>query len=272
MPRAFSDFFCVSANEREKKMTGFAEQLAAARKAAGMTQEQLAEAVHVARNTVSTWEHGRSLPNIEMMQTLGQTLHTDFLSSSAATGAETDKNEDPSVKTEEERQTGAESPGRKPLSRRIKRIIALAALAAVICACLLIFLPKNSASAVLDVHAMETPVLMMENRDMFEGDGRGWMFTFEILNTSTVPFKPESATVVFYAGEGIDSKLQMSYDDMLPWMDTEMLRQGDTPLQLLFGTNHTDCTHAVCIIRGTDQNGHELTFEGRVELSQEKQE
>ncbi len=60
-------------------MATFAERLTAARKAAGMTQEQLSEAVHVARNTISNWERGQRQPDLETLRLLGKVLHTDFL-------------------------------------------------------------------------------------------------------------------------------------------------------------------------------------------------
>ena len=49
-------------------MPNFADQLTAARKAAGMTQEQLADAVHVARNTISSWERGRTQPDLDTLR------------------------------------------------------------------------------------------------------------------------------------------------------------------------------------------------------------
>ena len=60
-------------------MAGFSEQLIAARKAAGMTQEELASAVHVTRTTISSWERGRTRPDVESLQLLSQSLHWDFL-------------------------------------------------------------------------------------------------------------------------------------------------------------------------------------------------
>ena len=65
-------------------MATFAEQLTAARKAAGMTQEELSAAVHVARNTISNWEHGRTEPDLNTLRLLGQVLHADFLNGETA--------------------------------------------------------------------------------------------------------------------------------------------------------------------------------------------
>lgn len=51
-------------------MQTFGEQLAAARRAKGMTQEALSQAADVARNTISSWERGRTVPDIDMVRKL----------------------------------------------------------------------------------------------------------------------------------------------------------------------------------------------------------
>ena len=52
-------------------MDRFTQNLRRARKAAGLTQQQLADRLHVTRQSVSSWELGRTEPDL-------QTL-TDFL-------------------------------------------------------------------------------------------------------------------------------------------------------------------------------------------------
>ena len=143
---------------------------------------------------------------------------------------------------------------------------------AVLAALLLLLWPREKPAAAITVRALESPVKMMQDTDVFAGDGRGWMFTFEIVNESDVPFTPELAIVNIYEGAALDSKLQMTYEDMRPWMDRDQLHRGDTPIQLLFGTNHTRTDHAECILSGRDANGHGLTCRCTVEFSQEMQE
>lgn len=63
-------------------MKSFPEQLLAARKASGLTQEQLAEQLNVSRPMISHWETGRSLPDLETARHLSQILEYNFLQES----------------------------------------------------------------------------------------------------------------------------------------------------------------------------------------------
>lgn len=47
-------------------------KLAQMRKTRGLTQEQLAEELHVSRTAVSKWENGRGVPSIDSLQTLAE--------------------------------------------------------------------------------------------------------------------------------------------------------------------------------------------------------
>lgn len=55
-------------------MSSFPEQLTRARKAAGLTQQQMAEQLHVSRQTVSHWETGRAQPDEAAMTQLRSIL------------------------------------------------------------------------------------------------------------------------------------------------------------------------------------------------------
>lgn len=61
-------------------MNKFAENLRARRTALGLTQEALAEKLHVTRQTVSSWENGRTQPDLEMLALLSWALEIDVAS------------------------------------------------------------------------------------------------------------------------------------------------------------------------------------------------
>lgn len=62
-------------------MNELAQRIQAARKAKGLTQEQLAEQIGVSRQAVSKWESGQSIPTLEKLTVLSSFfgVTTDFL-------------------------------------------------------------------------------------------------------------------------------------------------------------------------------------------------
>lgn len=59
-------------------MSTLSEELAAARKAKHMTQEQLAKAMNASRSAVSHWESGRNEPDLETLHRLSEVLECTF--------------------------------------------------------------------------------------------------------------------------------------------------------------------------------------------------
>jgi len=53
----------------------FGKNLSSLRRREGLTQEALGEIIGVTNKTVSRWETGNNLPDIEMLQVLGDTFH-----------------------------------------------------------------------------------------------------------------------------------------------------------------------------------------------------
>ena len=84
----------------------FHERLQALRKQKGLTQEQLACALHVSRTAVSRWESGRGYPNIDSLQDMAAffcvTVDQLLSGEAAQTAAETaqDKAEDAQTASE----------------------------------------------------------------------------------------------------------------------------------------------------------------------------
>ena len=144
-------------------------------------------------------------------------------------------------------------------------ILSIFALCVVCLTLLLRVLPKPA--AVITVAPL-SPVNYLETSDDFSG-GKGWHVTFAFTNTSDIPFTPNRVVAIFYENERIDNKITLNYDALRPWMDSDKLLAQDTPLQLLFASEHLYLTHMDCVIYGTDDNGHDLQFKGHAALSQE---
>ena len=53
-------------------------KIASFRMASGMTQEDLAEALYLSRQSVSKWEKGLAAPSIENLIALTEIFHTSF--------------------------------------------------------------------------------------------------------------------------------------------------------------------------------------------------
>lgn len=59
-------------------MTEFAGQLKELRQERNLTQQQLADALHVTRQSVSNWERGANLPDIETIVQIAETCHVSL--------------------------------------------------------------------------------------------------------------------------------------------------------------------------------------------------
>ncbi len=55
-------------------MSDIGRYIAKYRKAKGLTQEQLGTKLHVTRQTVSSWETGRTMPDVQMLSNIAQVL------------------------------------------------------------------------------------------------------------------------------------------------------------------------------------------------------
>ena len=247
-------------------MATFAEQLTAARKAAGMTQEELSEAVHVARNTISNWEHGRTEPDLETLRLLSQALHVDFM-----TGEATPQKNDVSPLPAD---TPADEKTTPPRNRK-KLMIAIccAALILVIAAAVQLILhnSKTGKTAEITLTAAQNPAPMIADPD-FWGTGLGWDFCFVIRNGSDVPFTPKQAVLIFYDDEeSVVSSVKLNSDFLRGFMyGDEITDQDPEAVYYRDGANYPKGTHVNFTLQGTDANGHELEYSATIDLSQEK--
>ena len=271
-------YFAGYFHKRElDNLSNFAEQLSAARKAAGMTQEQLADTVHVARNTVSSWERGRTQPDLETLRLLGQALHYDFMNGEAAPQAETEK-------------PAEAAPSKKPFTKR-NIIIGAAALAAVILIVCLLVIPKQSGKpaeyqdgngkvyTAADYQAV-TPnqagkaylsiTTTLEKQPT--GNGGQFMYSFLMKEENGIGFTIERMEHInFFYSTNTISMDAFTADDIRAW--------GDDPEIKPYGVYRMDCgvnaktpsgtpnaIGAAFQVWGTDANGEQLTFTAYIPL------
>lgn len=253
-------------------MEKFGEQLSAARKAKKYTQEQLAEKLSISRTNISRWESGKMMPDLDTIKQLSRILEYNFFAVDLGTPAEA-LPESPAPAAEPTASPSADdciklggksSTSFTPPKKKKFYILSIFALCVVCLTLLLRVLPKPA--AVITVAPL-SPVNYLETSDDFSG-GKGWHVTFAFTNTSNIPFTPNRVVAIFYENERIDNKITLNYDALRPWMDSDKLLAQDTPLQLLFASEHLYLTHMDCVIYGTDDNGHDLQFKGHAALSQ----
>ena len=210
-------------------MTSFGEQLIAARKAKGYTQEQLAEKLLVSRTTISRWESGKIMPDIDTIKLLSKELDFNFFTVDdilTETSASADTPPDDNVPSPEPAPEAEPSPAptagetvqvvdssdvvqteNKPAAVRLhpalknKKMwlsVAGAVCALILCAVLIyVFMPRPAAE--IEITPSATAAYWQE-QDVFNGE-KGWFIKFTIKNVSDVPFNPQHAAALFYEGD-----------------------------------------------------------------------
>ena len=261
-------------------MSSFADQLTAARKAAGMTQEQLADAVHVARNTISSWERGRTQPDLETLRLLGQVLHFDFVNGDTAPQAEAEK--------------PAEAAQVKALFTKRNIILATAAFAVVVLIVCLLAIPKRANEpaeykdgngklyAAADYRAVtpnEAGKAYLSITTTLErqptSNGGHFKYCFKMKEENGIGFTIERMEHInfFYSTDTI-SMDTFTADDIRAW--------GDDPEIKPYGVYELECginaktpsgtpnaIGAAFQVWGTDAGGNQLTFTAYIPLPME---
>lgn len=143
----------------------FGEQLIEARKAKGMTQEALASAAAVTRQTISSWERGRTLPDIDSVNRLSSILDVDFTlktgKQDSGTDLDTSTNEVPTSDSDAQSEMSA-LPAKAPHRIKLPWIIAGAAVLLCIVLVCLLLIPRKAPSGKgstfnVETYLQETP-------------------------------------------------------------------------------------------------------------------
>lgn len=115
----------------------FAENLKILRKQKGLSQEELAERLHVVRQTVSKWEKGLSVPDADLLIRIAEVLETSV---STLLGDRVEASGDTNIVAQKLEQLNALLAEKNRRSRRIWKTVAIAlASTAVLIVLLLIF-------------------------------------------------------------------------------------------------------------------------------------
>lgn len=238
----------------------FAQMIRERRKAMGLTQNQLAELIHVSRQTVSHWETERVQPDAEALKLLAEALDCSF-----TIGGE----EAVVVMHETEQETGcgavedASEEKNRPKGRKRLWWTAAAALMVIILFATVGLMAEAQKKAEIIVTPQDGETYLIYN-EFFPGGGWDVPFTFE--NVSDVPFRIERIECRFYEDDMLWNIIYVTMNEIKPHVSSEWMRKGDFPLCWPLGTDHLYLTHMECAIRGTDANGNELCFSGRVRL------
>ena len=261
-------------------MHSFAEQLAQARRSAGLTQEQLADSVHVARNTISSWEHGRTQPDLETIRVLGKVLNTDFLSADTTP----DENHDDQKEIPDEpvsTETAVQSSPPRHLSKKTLCLIAAAAVALIsLIVCLLIVTTHRGPAdivqdstgvryAISDYKATAPNVpgqaylSISTSLETHKGDSTDfYFFEFNATEENGVAFHIDRLDmIVFFADKA----------DAFHFSDTDLEASGDINpdfqahgIGLIanggFPTNQDGLRGVGVMVSGTDENGTAKRF------------
>lgn len=275
-------------------MQNFAEQLGAVRKERHITQEQLAQEMNVSRTTISRWEKGIMMPDIDTIKHLSKVLNYNFftvegLAEEAQTAPEAEE-----IPAQPEENTAQETAVQQTESTsRKKRFVLPAVLGAVLlCAVLIVCLLTNQKpadepavtyepftyewyqqeqtpverQAFVSITIDEDPVPVIRDADFPEG--LGWRFCFKMEEVNGVPFTVEKITYQMFASETRCDTWTYEGEDILMAFGNPNLSNGRVA-EWRGGLKYQPMKGAAIAIEGTDANGNALTFYRFAELSQE---
>ena len=270
-------------------MDGFAARLIEVRRMRNMTQAELAERLGISRSTVSSWERGRTAPDLNALRRLSAVLDYDFIHGAGpnATAPEAEvpeadapevsgidapdvpKADAPEVPGNGEDVPAAPPVAAKPRPRRrlILAGVAVLLIAAVVCAVVLLRRPAKDTFNPEDYRVEtrkdpERAYFTFENRTWEEGEGDSiyarYAFTMQERNG-----KPFSVTRVVANMESLGTggvRVMTLEADMLrqAGLETEIGPNGSFMLD--GGFPKGEFGQVGIVVYGTDADGRENVF------------
>ena len=242
-------------------MPTFAEKLHEVRKACDFTQDQLAKEMNVSRQTISHWENGRAVPDLDTIKHLSQVLDYNFLAVEETQPA-------PEPEEESAQETPVQQTESAPRKRRfiLPAVLGIVLLCAVVVVCLMMNGKPSGAQAQVSIVPMENPVHAIHWEDY--PDGVGWLYEFRIEETAGVPFTVHRLDSIIINDNGGEGTHSFTGEDVAQWWGSDTLVQN-SPQSLGGGFPLQDVKGVRIVLNGKDANGNELIFEGSLELSKE---
>lgn len=249
-------------------MMTFKEQLQEARKAAGLSQEQLANLMNMSRQGVSHWENGRTFPDAETLKKLSQVLNYNFIAEEAPDAEAT-----PVEAAAEETHDVLEAPkAERKHNTTVLCIICLAVGLAVGFLMGYLAAPKfvnqtlaipvnnrssDAAQAAISVYTDESPVMLRYPSE--DSELAYWFYNVNIEETAGVQFTIEKVETVNIHDNGDEGQkhsftpqdLLLSDGVIVAWGKVSF--GGGLPSQSLKGIRVT--------VYGTDAKGNQIMME-----------
>jgi len=275
-------------------MPTFAEKLQEVRKARDFTQDRLSKEMNVSRQTISHWENGRAIPDIDTIKHLSQVLDYNFLAVEGTTEETQTAPEAEEIPAQPEENTVQETAVQQTESTPRKRRFVLPAVLGAVLLCAILFVcllmngkpsgePANlyepysrewyqqeqtpvAGQAFISITPTENPVRMI----LFEEfpDGKGWFYTFEMKSHTDIDFTVnEIITTMFHTGGTVDP--QMLGGEVLTGLYGTNVIDRSQVFELIGGFPEQPIEAVGLLIKGVDAKGNELEFHGYVELSKE---
>ena len=264
-------------------MASIGEQIRDARKAKGITQDALAEAMNVSRQAVSHWETNRTMPDAETLIRLSKVLEHSFEAASAVQPAA----EAPENPPEETVQPAPVSPAGetptaavRPPRGKAPYIIGAAVLAVIVlCVCLFAVLaltgkstPKERAYKYKSSFDGETYTIERFQQETPNGQGKAYLRVNPSLTVSRGEnFDYWIFEIKYHEMNGIEDKenteqIFTASDIRAFGLDPEIPAYGDWSYQ--GGLPVQDIAIGVgVLLRGTDANGASLAFTAYIPLT-----
>ena len=269
-------------------MNDLGQKIRQARRDKGLTQEQLADAMHVSRQTISHWENNRTLPDYLLLCELAKTLETDvvaFLQELPA-GPEAEEAEAAeALPAEAAEETALPDPApvkRRPSLRQLLLIAAallvlLVGTGTVVClrsqpepsgytaAWFMEQPPAAENAAFLHTYCLESPIQARQRRP----DATPmYQFSIYIREENDVGCTMDSITLVYFCGDRVLLVDALAQEDFINLGLVTPYLAGNHMRRISMGMPAGEDTGIGIHITGTDDNGNPM--ESRCYLPLEK--